>query len=197
MIYGAILSRLVRAGRSVFLRCVLLLIYIVANIRSILTTMRDDIDDLDRIDRRILTALAKDARLSMAALADQVGLSKTPVTVRLKRLEDQGYIRGYHAALDAGKLGLAQVAFVQVTLERTTADALEAFNAAIRRAPEIEACHMIAGGFDYLLKIRTRDVAAYRKALTDLIAHLPHVSQTTTFMAMEEVKDSAPVTPLR
>ena len=157
--------------------------------------MKPIADDLDPIDRRILAALAKDARLSMSALADTVGLSKTPVTLRVKRLESEGYIRGYHAALDAGKLGLAQVAFVQVTLEKTTADALEAFNAAVRRAPEIAECHMIAGGFDYLLKIRTRDVAAYRRALTDLIAHLPHVSQTSTFMAMESVKDSAPVAP--
>ncbi|EAQ02917.1 proline dehydrogenase transcriptional activator [Pseudooceanicola batsensis HTCC2597] len=155
--------------------------------------MSENTDELDRIDRRILSALAKDARLSMAALADRVGLSKTPVTVRVKRLESEGYIQGYHAALDAGKLGLAQVAFVQVTLERTTADALDAFNAAVRAAPEIAECHMIAGGYDYLLKIRTRDVAAYRRALTDLVAHLPHVAQTSTFMAMEVVKDGAAV----
>lgn len=151
--------------------------------------MDENLDDLDRIDRRILAALARDARLSMAALADVVGLSKTPVTARLKRLEAAGYIRGYYAALDAERLGLAQVAFVQVTLTETTAVALEAFNDAVRAAPGIESCHMIAGGFDYLLKIRTRDVAAYRRALTDVIAHLPHVSQTTTFMAMETVKD--------
>lgn len=150
-------------------------------------------DDLDQIDRRILGALARNARLSMAALADVVGLSKTPVTQHLKRLEAEGYITGYHAALDADRLGLAQVAFVQVTLTETTATALEAFNAAVRAAPGIESCHMIAGGFDYLLKIRSRDVPAYRKALTDVIAHLPHVAQTTTFMAMETVKDSPAV----
>lgn len=153
-------------------------------------------DTLDRIDRRILAALAGNARLSMPALADAVGLSKTPVVARLKRLEAEGYIRGYHAALDTDRMGLAQVAFVQVTLSNTTALALEAFNAAIRDAREVEACHMIAGGFDYLLKIRTRDVAAYRRALTDVIATLPHVSQTSTFMVMETVKD-APTLPMR
>lgn len=159
--------------------------------------MSDISDDLDRYDRRILGALAQEGRLSMAALADKVGLSKTPVTVRLKRLEAEGYIRGYHAALDADRLGLAQVAFVQVTLTQTTATALEEFNAAVRAAPGIESCHMIAGGFDYLLKIRTKDVAAYRRALTDVIAHLPHVSQTTTFMAMETVKDAPAMLPPR
>ena len=159
--------------------------------------MEENSDDLDQFDRRILAALAEDARLSMAALADRVGLSKTPVTVRLKRLEAAGYIRGYHAALDVDRLGLAQVAFVQVTLTQTTAAALEEFNKAVRAARGIESCHMIAGGFDYLLKIRTRDVAAYRKALTEVIAHLPHISQTTTFMAMETVKDSPTVVPPR
>lgn len=149
---------------------------------------------LDQFDRRILAALARDARLSMAALADAVGLSKTPVSVRLKRLEAEGYILGYHAALDADRLGLGQVAFVQVTLTQTTAQALGDFNEAVRRAPGIESCHMIAGGFDYLLKIRSRDVAAYRRALTDVIAHLPHVAQTTTFMAMETVKDGPSLT---
>lgn len=143
---------------------------------------------IDRIDRAILTALAKEARLSMAALAEQVGLSKTPVTARVRRLEAAGFIHGYHAALDHERLGLAQIAFVEVSLETTTSEALADFNAAIRAAPQIEACHMIAGGFDYLLKVRTKDVAAYRRALSEVIARLPHVKQTTTFMAMETVK---------
>jgi len=159
--------------------------------------MSDISDDLDQFDRRILAALAKDARLSMAALADKVGLSKTPVTVRLKRLEAAGYIQGYHAALDVDRLGLAQVAFVQVTLTQTTDKALEEFNAAVRAARGIESCHMIAGGFDYLLKVRTRDMAAYRRALSEVIAHLPHVAQTTTFMSMETVKDSPAILPPR
>ena len=147
-------------------------------------------DNLDRIDHRILAALRADARLSMAALAQSVGLSKSPVTARVRRLEAAGYILGYRAVLDPAKLGEAQVAFVQVTLGDTTTEALEAFNAAVRNRPEIEACHMIAGGFDYLLKVRTRDVGAYRKALGETIARLPHVAQTSTFMAMETVKES-------
>lgn len=146
-------------------------------------------DDLDQIDRRILNALHKDARLSMAALADKAGLSKTPTMARVRRLEAEGYIRGYHAHLDNAKMGLAQVAFVQVTLTSTTSRALDAFNEAARKTPEIEACHMIAGGFDYLLKVRTRDIAAYRRALGETISNLPYVGSTSTFMAMESVKE--------
>jgi len=152
--------------------------------------MAHESDNLDRIDHRILAALRADARLSMAALAQSVGLSKSPVTARVRRLEAAGYILGYRAVLDPAKLGEAQVAFVQVTLGDTTTEALEAFNVAVRNRPEIEACHMIAGGFDYLLKVRTRDVGAYRKALGETIARLPHVAQTSTFMAMETVKES-------
>ena len=149
----------------------------------------DDPDRIDRIDRRILAALREDGRLSMAALAEKAGLSKSPVTARVRRLEAAGYILGYTAVLDHGKLGAAQVAFVQVSLDDTTSEALAAFNAAARAAPEIEACHMIAGGFDYLLKVRARDVGAYRKALGETIARLPHVARTATFMAMETVKE--------
>lgn len=151
--------------------------------------MPQENDPLDRIDRRILDALQGDARLSMAALAERVGLSKSPVTARVRRLEAAGIILGYRAALDPVKMGAAQVAFVQVTLDDTTSEALETFNAAVRGTPGIEACHMIAGGFDYLLKVRTRDVDAYRKALGETISRLPHVAQTSTFMAMETVKE--------
>ena len=150
-------------------------------------------DTLDRIDRRILAALAGNARLSMPALADAVGLSKTPVVARLKRLEAEGYIRGYHAALDTDRMGLAQVAFVQVTLSNTTALALEAFNAAIRDAREVEACHMIAGGFDYLLKIRTRDMSDFNLLHGKMLIALPGVRQTRTFFVMKEVIDNAPL----
>lgn len=157
--------------------------------------MKEKIDHLDRTDRRILNALAEDARLSMAALAERVGLSKSPVAARVRRLEAEGYILGYKAALDLRKLDLAQVAFVQVTLSSTTSEALAAFNQAVLETAEIEACHMIAGGFDYLLKVRAADMAAYRRTLGQTIARLPYVTQTSTFMAMETVKDPAAPPP--
>ena len=148
---------------------------------------------LDQIDRRILRALRANARLSMVALGEQVGLSKTPVTARVRRLEEAGYIRGYRAELDAGKLGLEHVAFVEVRLSDTREAALQAFNAAIREISEVEACHMIAGGFDYLVKVRTSNVRDYRRVLGEKISQLPHIASTSTYMSMESVLDQGAV----
>ncbi len=148
-----------------------------------------DTDHLDRIDQKIVAALAADGRQSMAQLAVNVGLSKTPVQARVKRLEKDGYIRGYTAIIDRERLGEGHIAFVQVTLSDTRSLALDAFNKAILAVPDIEQCHMIAGGFDYLLKVRTRDIASYRRVLGERISALPHVAQTSTFVAMETVKD--------
>ncbi|MDN2566767.1 Lrp/AsnC ligand binding domain-containing protein [Aquibium sp. A9E412] len=144
---------------------------------------------LDRIDRAILDALAREGRLSAAELARRVGLSKTPVQARVRRLEGEGYIRGYAALVDRERMGEGHIAFVQVTLSDTRSAALDAFNRAALAVPEIEQCHMIAGGFDYLLKVRTRGIAAYRRVLGERISALPHVAQTSTFVAMETVKD--------
>lgn len=138
---------------------------------------------------KILAALAGDGRLSMAALAARVGLTKTPVQARVRRLEAEAFIRGYAALIDRERLGEGHIAFVQVTLSDTRSAALEAFNAAIATIPEIEQCHMIAGGFDYLLKVRTRDISSYRRVLGERISALPHVAQTSTFVAMETVKE--------
>ena len=148
---------------------------------------------LDQIDHRILRALRGNGRLSMVALGEQVGLSKTPVTARVRRLEEAGYIRGYRAELDAGKLGLEHVAFVEVRLSDTREAALQAFNAAIREIPEVEACHMIAGGFDYLVKVRTSNVRDYRRVLGERISQLPHIASTSTYVSMESVLDPGAV----
>ncbi|TWH01205.1 Lrp/AsnC family leucine-responsive transcriptional regulator [Mesorhizobium sp. J18] len=144
---------------------------------------------LDRIDRNILDALSHDGRLSIAELGRKVGLSKTPVQARLRRLEKDGFIRGYAALIDRERMGEGHIAFVQVTLSDTRSAALDAFNRAAVKVPEIEQCHMIAGGFDYLLKVRTKDISAYRRILGERISALPHVAQTSTFVAMETVKD--------
>lgn len=126
----------------------------------------------------------------MAALAQKVGLSKTPVQARLRNLEAHGFIRGYCAVIDREKLGEGHIAFVQVTLSDTRSASLDAFNKAALAIPQVEQCHMIAGGFDYLLKVRTRDIASYRRVLGERISALPHVAQTSTFVVMETVKDS-------
>ena len=146
-------------------------------------------DQIDRIDLNIIAALSKDARLSMAELAGQVGLSKTPVAARVKRLEANGYIRGYSAIVDRERLGEGHIAFVQVKLSDTRSAALGEFNKAVMTIREIEQCHMMASSFDYLLKVRTRDIVSYRRVLGERISALPHVAQTSTFVAMETVKD--------
>ena len=119
-----------------------------------------------------------------------MGLSKTPVQARVRRLEAEGVILGYRALLDPIQLGLDHVAFVEVRLSDTREAALRAFNTAVRHIPEIEQAHMIAGNFDYLLKVRTRDMVQYRTVLGDVISALPHVSATSTFVAMEAVKEA-------
>lgn len=147
--------------------------------------------DLDGFDRRILAALAGDGRMTVTDLAKAVGLSKTPCQVRLRRLIDSGVIRGFHATIDPARLGLDHVAFTEVKLSDTREKALEEFNAAVRRIAEVEECHMIASSFDYLLKVRTADIRRYRTVLGERISSLPHVASTSTFVAMETVKERA------
>ncbi len=143
----------------------------------------------DDLDNRILSALATDGRISMTALGQRVGLSKTPTTARVKRLEALGVITGYRATLSASKLGLEHIAFIEVKLSDTREKSLRAFNAAVREIAEVESCHMIAGGFDYLLKVRTKDIGDYRRVLGEKISQLPHVASTSTYVSMENVLD--------
>jgi len=148
-------------------------------------------ENLDKLDMAILRELQKNARITVTELASRVGLSKTPCQVRMKRLEELGYIMGYTALIDQKKLGSKHIAFVQVTMLDTKTKALNAFNEAVRAIPEIEQCHMIAANFDYLLKVRTTDIESYREVLGEKISNLPFVKQTSTFVVMEDVKDVA------
>lgn len=152
--------------------------------------MQEDAAELDRFDRAILRELSTEGRISATELARRIGLSKSPTQARLKRLEETGVITGYRALLDPIRMGLAHVAFVQMRLSDTREAALQAFNRAVREVPEIEECHMIAGGFDYLLKVRTADIHDYRRVLAERLSALPHVAASSTFVAMESVKDT-------
>ena len=145
--------------------------------------------EIDKFDQVILDTLSHDGRISMTDLAARVGLSKTPVIARVKRLERSGVIVGYRAEMSAAKLGLEHVAFLEVKLSDTREDALQAFNVAIRKVPEIEECHMIAGGFDYLIKVRTKDISDYRRVLSERVSRLPHIASTSTYVSMESVRD--------
>lgn len=152
--------------------------------------MSDDLPDLDRFDRAILAALSGDGRMPVTELARRIGLSKTPTQARVKRLEETGVIAGYRAVLNPIRMGLANIAYVEVRLTDTREAALQAFNRAVRAVPEIEECHMMAAGFDYLMKVRTGDIADYRRVLGERISTLPNVASTSTYVAMEAVKET-------
>ena len=155
-----------------------------------------DFSDLDLFDRKILNVLAEDGRISIADLARRIGLSKSPTQARLRRLESAGVITGYRALIDPIRLGLDHVAFVEVKLDDTRETALSKFNAAVVKLPEIEQAHMMASHFDYLLKVRTRSMSAYRQVLGEKISSLPHVASTSTYVAMQAVKEDAVMAPV-
>ena len=146
---------------------------------------------IDGYDTKILDVLATEGRLPVTELAKRVGLSKSPCQVRMHRLLRDGYILGFRAVLDPVKLGRDHVAFAEVKLTATTEKALTAFNDAVNKVREIEQCHMIAGSFDYLLKIRTHDIRSYRRVLGETISNLPFVGSTSTHVSMQAVKESA------
>jgi Lrp/AsnC family transcriptional regulator, leucine-responsive regulatory protein len=146
---------------------------------------------LDTIDLRILRALQADGRLSNQRLAEEVHLSPPAVLERVRRLTRQGYILGYEARLNPALLGAGLLVFIEVLLDRTVHDVLDEFKAAVQARPEILECHLVAGGFDYLLKTRVADMAAYRHFLGQAIWSLPGVRETRTYAVMEEVKSTA------
>jgi Lrp/AsnC family leucine-responsive transcriptional regulator len=150
--------------------------------------MQRNMKDLDRLDRKILRALQKEGRLSNLELADRVALSPTATAERVKRLTREGYIIGYSALLSPEKLGRNLLVFVQVKLDRTTPDVFDAFAAAVKRSDDVMECHMVAGGFDYLVKARVAGMEAYRQFLSEVILPLPGVRETHTYAVMEEIK---------
>ncbi|MDA1041671.1 MAG: Lrp/AsnC ligand binding domain-containing protein [Proteobacteria bacterium] len=151
--------------------------------------MKIDQKSLDRFDHAILAELAKNGRLAVTELAQIIGLSKSPTQARLKALEGRRIIAGYRASIDPIKMGLDHVAFVEVHLSDTREKALQAFNKAVQTIPEIEQCHMIASNFDYLMKVRTRNIQEYRRIMGETLSSLPFVASTSTFVAMEAVKE--------
>lgn len=147
--------------------------------------------DIDAIDRKILNLLQADGRVSHRALADQVSLSVSACAERVKKLEKSGLIAGYRALLNAKQLGLDHLVFVEVTLNHSDQTVFQAFAKAVRKLPEVQACFMVAGGFDYLLKVRGRDIHEYRRFLGEVLTQLPDVRSTHTYVVMETLKDES------
>ncbi|EGG29674.1 PutR, transcriptional activator of PutA and PutP [Aequoribacter fuscus] len=150
--------------------------------------MTDKKKTLDRIDRKLLEILQKNGRISNVELAERVALSPTPCLERVRRLEREGYIKSYVALADGNKLKANTLAFIQVLLTNTSTANLKAFNELMKGITEVESCHMVAGGFDYLLKIRCTDMQHYQRFLGEKLATIPLVSQTHTYVVIEEVK---------
>jgi len=146
---------------------------------------------LDNIDRRILRALQGDGRVSYVSLADTVGLSTSPCLERVRRLERDGYITGYTARLNPALLDAGLLVFVEISLNYTSGKIFEEFRDAVRRWPQVLECHLVAGEYDYLLKVRISDMGAYRQLLGDILQQLPGVSDSRTLVAMETVVETS------
>jgi Lrp/AsnC family leucine-responsive transcriptional regulator len=146
--------------------------------------------ELDKIDLKILRLLQEDGRMSNLKLAEAVALSPTAVLTRTQRLQREGYILGYEARLNPTKLGRGMAVFVEVHLDKTTPNIFDAFKAAVQVHDEILECHLVAGGFDYLMKLRVADMNAYRQFAGQVLWQLPGVRETRTYAVMEEIKES-------
>jgi Lrp/AsnC family leucine-responsive transcriptional regulator len=146
--------------------------------------------EIDKIDRRILNILQADGRITNLELADRIGLSPTATSERLRRLLKEGYVSGFGARLDPHKLGFGLLVFIEVMLDKTTPEVFDKFAIAIKQASAVLECHMVAGGFDYLIKTRVQDMDEYRRVLGDKIASLRGVRHTQTYFVLEEVKST-------
>lgn len=157
-------------------------------------SLSKSIKKLDRIDRKILTELQLDGRLANVELARRVGLSPTPCLERVRKLEAEGYIIGYNAQVDPHKVGAALLVFVEITLSKTSPEDFDEFSKAVLKLAEIQECHLVSGSFDFLLKTRVANMAAYRELLGETLLRLPSVRESRTYVVMEEVKQSSFVT---
>lgn len=149
--------------------------------------------NIDPTDRMILSILQREGRITNLELSDRIGLSPTAASERTRRLLKDGFVTGFSARLDPHRLGFGLLVFVEVLMDKTTPDVFDRFAEAVNRAPEVLECHMVAGGFDYLVKTRVRDMAAYRSFLGTVLLGLPGVRETRTYAVMEEVKSEAPL----
>lgn len=146
---------------------------------------------LDQIDKNILRVIQREGRIPIVELAERVNITKSPCLIRLRKLEKDGFIRGYRADIDPHKVNQSHLVYVQVKLRNTSRKKLNEFNAAVQNIPEILSCHMMSGGYDYLLKVRSKNVQTYSLFMADILSDLPSVQQTSTFPVLQEVKESS------
>ena len=145
---------------------------------------------INKADKKILQMLQTEGRLSFTELGKRVGLTTTPCIERVRKLERDGYIKGYSAVLDAQKLGVGLVVFVQVRLNRTHNQTFEEFRRQVQILPEVQECYLVTGSFDFLVKARVQDMSAYRDFLEGSLLNLPGVQESTSIAVMETVKET-------
>jgi Lrp/AsnC family leucine-responsive transcriptional regulator len=155
---------------------------------------RESVRGLDKLDRNILRILQQEGRISMKDLGERVGLSITPCIERVRRMERDGVITGYHAKVDPASLGAKLLVFVEITLNHKSASAFEQFRREVLRIPEVQECHLVSGDFDYLIKARIHEMAEYRKLLGDMLLQLPGAAQSKSYVVMEEIKETLALT---
>lgn len=146
--------------------------------------------ELDKIDRKILRILQAEGRISFTELGERVGLSTTPCTERVRRLEREGVITGYHARLDPQQLKAGLLVFVEISLARKSGDIFEEFRRAALKLPNVLECHLVSGDFDYLIKARIDEMASYRKLLGSTLLAMPNVRESKSYFVMEEAKET-------
>lgn len=153
-------------------------------------TKKESRKDLDKIDRNILRVLQQEGRIPFTELGEKVGLSTTPCTERVRRLERENVILGYHAQLNPSYLKSNLLVFVEINLAYKSGDIFEEFRRAVVKLPQVQECHLVSGDFDYLLKARISEMASYRKLLGDILLKLPHVRESKSYIVMEEIKET-------
>jgi Lrp/AsnC family leucine-responsive transcriptional regulator len=153
-------------------------------------TLKESTRGLDKLDRHILKILQREGRISMKELGDRVGLSVTPCIERVKRMERDGIIVGYYAKVNPDSVGVKLLVFVEITLNHKSASTFEKFRHEVSRIPEVQECHLVSGDFDYLIKARIQEMAAYRKLLGDILLQLPGAAQSKSYVVMEEIKET-------
>ncbi|MDO4777157.1 MAG: winged helix-turn-helix transcriptional regulator [Cardiobacteriaceae bacterium] len=147
--------------------------------------------DIDKIDRKILQLLQGNGRMSMTELAERVGMSVSPVTERVRRLERDGVITGYGARINPQALGLGLLVFVEIKLRSKSGNIFDDFRREVAKVPQILECYLVSGEYDYLLKLRLPDMAAYRDMLGNILLQLPAAAESRSYVVMEEAKESA------
>ena len=146
--------------------------------------------ELDRIDRRILDALQRQGRISMTELAEHIGLSASPCAERVKRMERDGVITGYHARVSPEALGKTLLVFVEIKLSAKSGDVFDKVRKELLHMPEVLECHLVSGSFDYLVKARLSGMSEYRHLLGDILKKLPVAAESHSYVVMEEIKET-------